>query len=353
MINVLLLYPKMLFYKIPIFNGLSSYLYKRGFNLIVWAQEIEIKTCPVEFTSLEEQTFSFKSYREVLKKHEISIVVNILFRSNPGYLFYLYSIFYAKYVNKKVVFYGHGVNLESNRKIDHTIINLMHLLFDRLILYTPREVNYLWKINRNKVSVAYNTLYFNNRLRNIERNESQIKTKYKIAFDKIVLFSGRIQSRKKLEVTIDFFISNNEQLSNTGLIIIGSGLSDHLKNKINSVNNIIYLGPIYDPEIMAEIFYMSDIYTIPGHIGLGIVEAFYWGLPVITMNVKHAPEVYYLKNAENGFIVEDEVEYKKRMLELLNDENLLEKMGHTARETYENEANIIKMYEGFLHGINF
>jgi len=38
--NILLLYPEMLFYKISIFNKLSAFLEKRGYNLIIWYTKI-------------------------------------------------------------------------------------------------------------------------------------------------------------------------------------------------------------------------------------------------------------------------------------------------------------------------
>ena len=49
---------------------------------------------------------------------------------------------------------------------------------------------------------------------------------------------------------------------------------------------------------------MADVFCIPGSMGLGINQAFYWGLPAVTENVLHSPEIMYLKDGHSGFIVE-------------------------------------------------
>ena len=48
---------------------------------------------------------------------------------------------------------------------------------------------------------------------------------------------------------------------------------------------------------------MADVFAIPGHVGLGLNQAFYFGLPVVTEEGKHPPEIAYLKPGRNGFMV--------------------------------------------------
>jgi glycosyltransferase involved in cell wall biosynthesis len=99
---------------------------------------------------------------------------------------------------------------------------------------------------------------------------------------------------------------------------------------------------------MAEIFLLSDLYCIPGALGLGIVEAIYWGLPVLTMNVKHGPEFYYLKNGFNSFIARDRKEMELMLDELIfNDEKRLS-LSKNAKQIYNSEASLERMFEGFI-----
>ena len=41
---------------------------------------------------------------------------------------------------------------------------------------------------------------------------------------------------------------------------------------------------------------MADIFSIPGKVGLGVTQAFYWGLPIVTERVLHSPEIIYVKD---------------------------------------------------------
>jgi len=56
--------------------------------------------------------------------------------------------------------------------------------------------------------------------------------------------------------------------------------------------------------------------VVPGHVGLGLNQAFYWGLPAITEKGLQPPEIQYLKPGRNGFMVgeNDLAELKEKML---------------------------------------
>lgn len=92
---------------------------------------------------------------------------------------------------------------------------------------------------------------------------------------------------------------------------------------------------------------MSDVFCVPGSLGLGIVEAMYWGLPVLTMDVIHGPEAMYIRNGYNGFILENMHEIAKMIFYLFVNPALLSVLGTNARSTVLNEAGIERMFSGF------
>jgi glycosyltransferase involved in cell wall biosynthesis len=79
----------------------------------------------------------------------------------------------------------------------------------------------------------------------------------------------------------------------------------------------------------------------------------YWGMPVVVLNRIHAPEIIYLKQGENGFIVNSEDELKSKILEICNNEDLHSRMSAAARHTYETEMQIENMFQGFIDAIRF
>ena len=122
------------------------------------------------------------------------------------------------------------------------------------------------------------------------------------------MFAGRIgeeQNRKKVDHLIDIFRELDRK--DVGLVIVGSGLTEELRARLNPANTI-YLGEVHDPENrqISRIFKMADVCSIPGHVGLGLNQAFFWGLPMVTEQGKQPPEIEYLRDGENGFIVPED-----------------------------------------------
>ncbi|QKG80232.1 glycosyltransferase family 4 protein [Tenuifilum thalassicum] len=203
-----------------------------------------------------------------------------------------------------------------------------------------------------KTFIAYNTIDFNS-IPDIKLNNDEIKKKYKITYEKVVLFTGRIQERKRLDILLDIF-SNLITDESIGLVIVGPGMNESFLKIINNSKNIIYLGEIYDIYQINEIYKCSDIFCIPGTNGLGINHALYWGLPVITLKtVWHNPEIFYLKNGVNGYLVNDKYELKDKICYLFKNPDELNKMKRNAKKIIIREANVEKMFMGFYQAINY
>ena len=104
------------------------------------------------------------------------------------------------------------------------------------------------------------------------------------------------------------------------------------------------------------IFAISDIFLNPGLTGLGILDAFSAGLPFITMSDSlHSPEIYYLKNGFNGYIVKNGMDgYVKTCLNILNNCKLRKVLSKNAIITSNKYClmNMInKIKRGILHNV--
>jgi glycosyltransferase involved in cell wall biosynthesis len=133
---------------------------------------------------------------------------------------------------------------------------------------------------------------------------------------------------------------------------VGPDLSDEVLKVISRINNIHFLGPVYDKKKMAEIFSIADLYCVPGALGLGIVEALYWGLPVLTMAVNHGPEAYYLRNDHNALIAKNIQELQQMIRDILFDDDKRIFFSGNARKVFFEEATLDKMFEGFNLQLN-
>ena len=74
-------------------------------------------------------------------------------------------------------------------------------------------------------------------------------------------------------------------------------------------DNVYDFGAVYDTNVKRELFAIADIYFQPGWVGLSIVEAMAYGLPVFTFRrseqTKQCVEYSYIRNSQNGMIFED------------------------------------------------
>jgi glycosyltransferase involved in cell wall biosynthesis len=95
---------------------------------------------------------------------------------------------------------------------------------------------------------------------------------------------------------------------------------------------------------------MADVCSIPGHVGLGLNQALFWGLPMVTEEGNQPPEIEYLRDGDNGFIVaeDDREALRDRLLFLLDNDQERRRMSLNAREGILANASIDRMFNGFL-----
>jgi glycosyltransferase involved in cell wall biosynthesis len=159
-----------------------------------------------------------------------------------------------------------------------------------------------------------------------------------------------MQKRKRIDDLLEAF--NLLNLEGAGLILVGPDTDGILQTIQNPA--VYKLGEIYGEEIL-NLLAIADVYCLPGHVGLSIVDAFYFGLPLVTENVDHAPEIMYLRDGKNGFMVEkgDIEGLAQKLRLLLTDDSLREKFSNAAQQEIFTNGHIDNLCQGFLDAINF
>jgi len=187
--------------------------------------------------------------------------------------------------------------------------------------------------------------------------------KNKIKRRKIVLSIGRFVYYKGFEYLIESArILKNKKIDNIAFIIIGYGeLYNKLKQKIEDYklsNNVFLLNNIKNVNIFLK---NCDIFCLPSierteAFGLVLLEALYYGKPLITTNVYGSGMSYINKNGLTGFVVKarDAKEIAKAILKLANNKKLYKKFSLNASKRF-NEFRIdsigdkiIKLYKGLM-----
>ena len=224
-----------------------------------------------------------------------------------------------------------------------------------IITFSDKGKEYLIDkgINGNKIFVAKNTIDTDKILllqKNLKLDKSKLKKQFGYKeTDRILIFTGRLNKEKKVSHAIRACNQLKAELPQLKLVIVGAGEDlIYLKNLVMELGatNVQFLGEIYDEELLAKWFTISDLYIMPAYVGLGIIHAFCYGLPIITeFDENHGPEIQYLKNGVNGYMVEkDNIQALISIIrDIIMDEPTMNSLSTHALETIKNEADIKTM----------
>jgi glycosyltransferase involved in cell wall biosynthesis len=347
--KILLISNEIFSYRVPVYNYFFEQFLKHGYEFNVIANTLRESREEIKFNLIIKE-FNFNKYKKVINEMDPDFVIFFLHLKD---LILWPLIHWLKIKKVPVIYWNHGVNLmDPNNIVKNIFFRYIHSLADSIILYSLNELKYIQHKNRDKTFIANNTLNFNS-FPTIIDNKENLKKKYKIYFTKVVLFAGRcVEEKKVLDLIKAFdFIKDKD----VGLLIVGEGLKEKYKKIIRDKSAIKYLGYISNDRKLNEIFKLSDIFCIPGYNGLALNQAFFWGLPAITENIRHAPEIIYLRNGENGFIVDrgDSKEIAQKILYLLNNKEAYDKFSFNAKKIIMRDGNIKNMLEGFINSIKF
>lgn len=349
--KVLLISNRVMHYRVSIYNHFARAFREMGYEFIVRSNELQRENpYPIEF-DFKEIPFKFSDYRKEINDIRPDYVIVFLHLKN----FIVWPlVHWLKLKNIPVVYWNKGINLEvPNPYIRNRFFYYVHSICDGIILYSKEEIKHIKKKNRHKVFVANNTVNFED-FPDISDEKEQIKSELGIPFKKVVLFVGRMWHRKKVLHLVEIFHSLNRK--DIGLVLVGDDMGTNISEKINR-ENTIYLGEIYDPRNVkiSRIFKMADVFCIPGDVGLGLNQAFFWGLPVVTEDGFQPPEVHYLVDGRNGFIVSagDLEALREKMLYLLDNDDARREFSANARKDIMEKASINRMFAGFSDCIKY
>jgi glycosyltransferase involved in cell wall biosynthesis len=328
-------------YRVAVYNYLAEYLLKRNFLLTVVAEGVQEKTPDEIHFDFVELQLSFRNLARLLVLMRPDVII---FWTSPRFTLLLLHLL-TKIRKSKVIHWGHRRDLGHPRAIFKNLVyDLEHFMDDAIILYAEHMRKQMRPSFQNKIFVANNTLNLSGL--SIHRNDKDtLKKKLGITTGKTIICMGRIQKRKRIDDLIAAF--HMLDMPNVGLILAGPD-DDGLLSEIKG-GNIYKPGPVYGAESL-EYLLASDVYCLPGAIGLSIVDALFCGLPVITERVSHGPEIMYFKDGVNGFMVDkgDTVQLSARLRLLLTDDDLREKFSQAALREILTNGHIDRMCEGFI-----
>lgn len=346
--RVLLVSNTVMHYRVPVYNEFHGRFAELGYQFSVLTNRLQPQnTNRLEF-DLQELDFNFTQYRRAISKIDPDVVILFL-HLKEAMLWPL--IHWLRWRSTPFAFWTKGGNWdEAQSRFRFEAFNYVHRLADGLILYSADCRKFIRPSLHGKTFVANNTINFKE-FPEITASKEEIRREFDIPFAKSVIFIGRMDiggGRKRVDHLIDIFARLDR--TDIGLLLVGSGMPPELMQRINRANTRC-LGEVHDARQVqiSKLCKLADVCAIPGHVGLGINQAFYWGLPVVTEDTGQPPEIGYLKPGKNGFIVppNDLDALQERLLYLLDNDDVRAEFSRHARADILREASIENMFKGF------
>lgn len=181
---------------------------------------------------------------------------------------------------------------------------------------------------------------------------------------KIVLFLGRVNFKKGLDLLIDAFAQVAKEVTNVHCVIAGpddEGYGRKVRGWIEKkeVKDRVTMTGFVEGKEKLALFRASNIFCLPSHqenFGMAVVEAMSAGLPVVVSDqVALHKEI---QNCEAGIVTRCEAkEIAAALFHLLKDESLRKRMGANGRELVQEKyqwekisQEMIQLYESLAHG---
>ncbi|NVP17947.1 glycosyltransferase family 4 protein [Candidatus Gracilibacteria bacterium] len=177
----------------------------------------------------------------------------------------------------------------------------------------------IYKVDSKVLYPVLDIEYTLNKAKNIDYNS------------KTIFAYGRWVEGKNLEQVFQSYNFIKSQVSGLKLNIGGEGIElESFKEKHRDDTSVSFLG-LLDKMSIIDNLQKSLVCLFPSKIdsfGMTIIESLSIGVPVVAFDINGVSEI--IKSGQNGFLVRSPDEFTKRVLEILTDEALYNKLSNNA-----------------------
>jgi glycosyltransferase involved in cell wall biosynthesis len=178
----------------------------------------------------------------------------------------------------------------------------------------------------------------------------------------VVLYVSRLDPANRL----DLLLKATEQLGRDHpellVVVVGGGDVEsrrlqELARTLGISYHIRFLGPIYEERMLAPWFLSATLFCYPANIGLSLLHAFGYGVPVVTSDAiaSQNPEIEALEDGHNGILYKDgSVEALAESIgSLLGDPERAARMGATGRAAVLETWTLARMVDGMEAAVRY
>jgi glycosyltransferase involved in cell wall biosynthesis len=271
----------------------------------------------------------------VIMQQESKLVVN--------YLFNILSVIRFK----KVAFFGHGKNFQSRNPngIGEQFKRFWATKVDWWFGYTEETRRHVESLGFPSDRITI----FNNAVDTSEVHTlatavtperlAERRAELEIENGPVGIFVGGIYGDKLISYLVAAADIIRARLPNFTLIVAGGGVDLALVEELAANRPWLkVLGPRFGVD-KVELMRLSNLFLMPGLVGLAVLDAAAAGLPTVTTSFPyHSPEIAYIEDDVNGVVVrgwQEPANYADAVVTLLNDSKRLARITASAQAMSE------------------
>lgn len=222
----------------------------------------------------------------LLRKYDVFLMIGET-HSITTWLFMFLSKFYK---NKRIYFWCHGW-YGKETKVESFLKHILDKMPSGLFVYGNYAKGLMIKegFDEKKLHVIHNSLSYTKQLAvRKELQETYIYSNYFKNENKNLIFVGRLDPVKKLDMILKAMKRSEERTHYYNITFIGDGQEkqklEDISRELDLESRVWFYGPCYDEKILGNLIYNADLCVAPGNIGLTAMHTLVFGTPAMTHN---------------------------------------------------------------------
>lgn len=260
----------------------------------------------------------------------------------------------------RLAFWGHGRNMQAERPDS---------LAERFKRWTTRRVDWWFAYTElsahivqadgfppDRITVLNNSIDTAALRADVQRAaslpRSQLREELGLNTGPVALFIGSLYAEKRIAFLLEAAQELGRRVPGFQLALAGEGPDRELvEAAVQSGAPVRYFGGVRGVR-KAQLLAAADVMLNPGLVGLGILDAFVAGLPLLTTDCGlHSPEISYLDSGRNGIMTPDRGEdYWTAAAEVLRNGDLRRSLSDGAIRS-GHDYSVERMAERFAVGV--
>jgi glycosyltransferase involved in cell wall biosynthesis len=274
--------------------------------------------------------------------------------------------------NQKTAFFGHGKVFSASRP------NYLAVKFKEFISrhcdwwfpYTERSARVVREevgFPASQITVVNNavdTVALTQAQKSLSSDQlTQLRAKLGISSGNVAIFVGGMYKNRHHTKRLIFLVAScleiRKRIPDFEMIFVGGGPKQWVAEKAAAEHPWIHYVGVQKGIDAVPYWALAKVCLNPGLVGLGILDGFALGVPLITSDLPyHSPEIDYLKPGVNGLMIDDADDprlFAEGAVALMQDDArcaAFAKAGHETVSLLTNEAMVENFTQGILKCLN-